>query len=268
MKEYTPKIITDLYNDTPTYRNNPYIAINNNIPIFSSNELKPECCEKYSERDKLNRCGAAFAVVGKESMTTEDRGDISNIRPTGWHSVKYDIISNKFLYNRCHLIGRQLASNTDHANNLITGTKFMNNQGMLPFENMIADYIKESNNHVAYRVTPIFLNNNLLASGVQMEAYSIGDDGKSICFNIYCFNVQPDIAINYEDGESRLITDDTPLFSSSPDSDYILDSKNMIYHKKSCSLVNKIKSEHKREYVGDKSSLIKLKYNECDKCKP
>ena len=187
----------------PNYSGTPYIIINNNEPYFSSKQLK-STYEKYSNLDSLGRCGIAIAVCGKETMPKEDekRGSISHIKPTGWIQAKYDNISGIYLYNRCHLIGWQLSAENANRKNIITGTRYMNVQGMLPFENMVADYIKETGNRVAYRVTPIYKGDNLLANGVQMEAYSIEDKGDGICFNVYCYNVQPQITINYKTGES------------------------------------------------------------------
>lgn len=188
----------------PAYSGKPYFVVNNNIPNFSASELKTTGYETYSNLDSLGRTQMAIASVGKDTMPRpdEERGSISSIKPTGWKQVSYDNISGKYLYNRCHLIGWQLSAENANKKNLITGTKYLNTSGMLPFENMVADYIKETGNHVAYRITPIYQGNNLLASGVQMEAYSIEDKGAGICFNVYCYNVQPEITINYADGSS------------------------------------------------------------------
>ena len=189
----------------PKYSNKAYAVVNNNVPNFSSSELTTKAYERYSNLDSLGRCGAATASCGKEIMPKagEERGDISSVKPSGWKQAKYDGIG--YLYNRCHLIGWQLSAENANKKNLITGTRYMNVNGMLPFENMVADYIKETGNHVAYRVTPIFEGNNLVASGVQIEAYSIEDKGDGICFNVYCYNVQPGIKINYATGESSLV---------------------------------------------------------------
>ncbi len=197
-------------NSIPKYENSPYVYINNNIPNFTESEYTTEPFEKYSELDSLGRCGVAYANICKEIMPSENeqRGSISNIYPTGWINVKYQgIVESDYLYNRSHLIGWQLAGENANKLNLITGTRYMNVEGMLPFENMVDDYFEEEenqNNHVLYRVTPIFEGNNLVASGVQMEAYSIEDEGKGVCFNVYVYNVQPGIEINYKTGESKL----------------------------------------------------------------
>jgi len=160
--------------------------------------------EKYSELDDLGRCGTAYANVCRETMPTEERGNIGMIKPSGWHTVKYDNVDGKYLYNRCHLIGYQLTAENANEKNLITGTRYLNIEGMLLFENMVADYIDETDNHILYRVTPIFKDDNLLASGVQMEAYSVEDKGKGVSFNVYCYNVQPGITIDYTNGDSKL----------------------------------------------------------------
>lgn len=191
-------------NKLPAWSGQPYIIVNNNVPNFSAAELTATGYETYLKLDTLGRTQMALASVGKDTMPADDeeRGSISSITPSGWKQAKYDCISGGWLYNRCHLIGWQLSAENANKGNLITGTKYLNIYGMLPFENMVADYIKETGNHVAYRITPIYKDNNLLASGVQMEAYSVEDDGEGICFNVYCYNVQPDVTINYLDGSS------------------------------------------------------------------
>ncbi len=201
----------------PSYSGQAYAVINNNIPNFAPSELSEKGYEKYSDLDSKGRVGVALASLGKETMPSagEDRGSISNVYPTGWKQAKYDNISGKYLYNRCHLIGWQLSAENANKRNLMTGTKYFNVSGMLPFENMVADYIKETNHHVAYRVTPIFEGDNLLASGVQIEAYSVEDSGKGICFNVYCFNIQPEININYADGSSSQASS-TPPATTTP----------------------------------------------------
>lgn len=184
----------------PEYTDKIYTEINNNIPYFEEKEHTTKAFENYSQLDNLKRCGVAYANICKEIMPTEKRGDISNVKPTGWKQAKYD---GKFLYNRCHLIGYQLAGENANELNLITGTNYFNVEGMLPFENKVAEYIeKNNNNHVLYRVTPDFKGDNKVASGVEMEAYSVEDNGRGISFNVYVYNVQPGITINYQTGES------------------------------------------------------------------
>ncbi|MDD6666898.1 MAG: DNA/RNA non-specific endonuclease [Lachnospiraceae bacterium] len=187
----------------PAYDGRAYVSINNNVPAFSdADKARTDAFETYSDLDDLGRCGVAYANVCKEIMPTEKRGAIGAVRPSGWHTIKYDIVDGKYLYNRCHLIGYQLSGENANAKNLITGTRYLNTEGMLPFENMVADYVKETGHHVLYRVTPIFQDNNLVASGVQMEAWSVEDQGAGICFNVYCYNVQPGITIDYASGAS------------------------------------------------------------------
>ena len=188
--------------DIPEYTDKIYIEINNNMPYFEESEYTTESFEKYSELDELGRCGVAYANISKEIMPPEgdERGSISSVKPTGWEQAKYD---GEYLYNRCHLIGYQLADEDANELNLITGTRYFNVNGMLPFENQVANYIKENeNNHVLYRVTPIFKEDNLLASGVEIEAYSVEDNGQGVCFNVFVYNVQPGITIDYKTGES------------------------------------------------------------------
>lgn len=193
-------------NDIPEYSGEAYVVINNNIPDFDESDYTTEAFETYSELDSLGRCGVAYANICKEIMPTEERGEIGQVKPTGWHTVRYDdLIDGNYLYNRCHLIGYQLAGENANEQNLITGTRYLNVTGMLPFENEVADYVEETNNHILYRVTPIFEGSNLIASGVQMEAYSVEDNGEGVQFNVYCYNVQPGINIDYATGESQLI---------------------------------------------------------------
>lgn len=211
----------------PAYSGSAYTVVNGNQPNFSASELTTVGYEKYANLDNLGRCGMALASCGKEIMPTngEERGSISSIKPTGWVQAKYDGISGGYLWNRCHLIGWQLSAENANKQNLITGTRYMNNEGMLPFENMVADYIRETGNHVAYRITPIFEGNNLVCSGVQMEAYSIEDAGDSICFNVYCYNVQPGISINYATGDSSGPSSSTTTITPSIEQDNTNDNQ-------------------------------------------
>lgn len=200
-------VIVDL-STIPEYTSNPYVEINNNIPYFTEEDYTTVPFERYSEWDNLGRSGVAYANICKEIMPKEgeERGEIGNVRDlSGWVQKRYDnLIKDKYLYNRCHLIGWQLAGENANKNNLITGTRYLNTEGMLVFENQVAEYInKNESNHVLYRVTPIFKGNNLLASGVQMEAWSVEDNGQGVCFNVYCYNVQPGIVIDYIAGESH-----------------------------------------------------------------
>jgi len=190
--------------EIPDFSDVAYVAINDNIPFFMPEEITDESYEYYSELDELGRCGVTMACIGVDIMPTEDRGEIGSVKPTGWQSVKYDIVEGKYLYNRCHLIGFQLAGENANKKNLITGTRYLNIEGMLPFENLVADYVKETENHVLYRVTPLFDGDNLVAHGVLMEGYSVEDEGEGVCFCVYAYNAQPGIDINYATGESQL----------------------------------------------------------------
>ncbi len=186
----------------PEYFGEPYVVLQDNQPDFGLEDLTLEPFEIYSELDALGRCGVAYANICLDIMPTEPRGEIGQVKPTGWHTVKYDCVDGKYLYNRCHLIGYQLAGENANWQNLITGTRYLNVVGMLPFENMVDDYVEETENHVLYRVTPVFDGGNLVASGVQMEAFSVEDEGEGICFNVYVYNVQPGVVIDYATGDS------------------------------------------------------------------
>lgn len=198
--------------DIPAYSGYAYVEINNNQPFFEKNELTTEPFEEYSELDSMGRCGVAYANVCQELMPTEERGEIGSVKPSGWHTVKYpEVIKDLYLYNRCHLIGFQLAGENANEKNLITGTRYLNVVGMLPFENEVADYVRETNQHVLYRVTPIFTDDNLVADGVLMEAYSVEDSGMGVSFCVFVYNVQPGIEIDYKTGESRLCNEQLPI---------------------------------------------------------
>ena len=195
--------VIDLSN-IPAYNGQPYIALNDNNPMFADADMITTSYEVYSNLDSMGRCGVASANIGQDLMPTEDRGAIGQVKPSGWHTVKYDCVDGKYLYNRCHLIGYQLTAENANTINLITGTRYLNVEGMLPFENMVADYIQETGNHVLYRVTPLYEGSNLVASGVQMEAKSVEDNGEGILFNVYVYNVQPGVEIDYATGNSKL----------------------------------------------------------------
>jgi len=187
----------------PAYSGSPYAVINDNLPLFTEAEKTETAYEFFSELDDLGRCGYTMACVGQELMPTDARESISHVKPSGWVQGQYDFVDGRSLYNRCHLIGFQLTGENANKQNLITGTRYMNTEGMLPFENMVADFVKETGFHVLYRVTPIYAGNNLVASGVQMEAWSVEDQGKGICFHVYVYNVQPGVIIDYATGENR-----------------------------------------------------------------
>lgn len=212
--------------DIPDYSGEAYVTLNNNKPFFDTKVLSAKSYEYYSDLDLLGRCGIVYACIGQDIMPTQDRGAIGQIKPSGWHTVKYNIIDDLYLYNRCHLIGYQLTGENANTKNLITGTRQMNVEGMLPFENIVSNYIKATNNHVMYRVTPIFDGTNLVANGVLIEAYSIEDNGAGICFNVFIYNVQDGIEINYANGDSSLIESQL----STPSGTYAVNSKNGKIH--------------------------------------
>ncbi len=256
----------------PAYSGKAYVYINNGNPGFSDSDLKTKSYEYYSPRDRLGRCGVVHACIGRDIMPTEDRGSIGMVKPTGWHTVKYDCVDGKYLYNRCHLIGFQLTGENANEENLITGTRYMNVTGMLPFENMVADYVKETGNHVMYRVTPLFKGNNLLAHGVQMEAYSVEDDGDGICFNVFVYNVQPQITIDYATGESSyngtVVEPDDDDNYQTQSASYILNKNTKKIHLPSCYSVDQMKESNKEYYTGDIDYLLGRGYSKCKNCNP
>ena len=252
--------------DVPEFSGEPYVVINDNEPSFPAEDFTSEGFEEYSPLDDLGRCGVAYANVGLETMPTEERGSISNVKPTGWKSVQYDFVDGKSLYNRCHLIGFQLTGENANRQNLITGTRYMNVDGMLPFENMVADYVKETENHVLYRVTPVFEGDNLVASGVQMEAQSVEDKGEGVCFNVYVYNNQPGVTIDYATGDSW-VSDEAPS-DTGKESTYILNTSSRKFHKPDCSSVETISPSNKKSYTGTREELINQGYEACGKCKP
>lgn len=252
----------------PAYSGEPYVVVNNNIPFFKDSDLTTEAFEKYSDLDSLGRCGAAYANVCQEIMPTEKRGEIGMIKPTGWQTVKYDWVDGKYLYNRCHLIGYQLSGENANEKNLITGTRYLNVDGMLPFEDLVADYVHETDHHVLYRVTPIFENSNLVASGVLMEARSVEDD--DVLFCVYCYNVQPKVTIDYATGESHA-SEDTNIQETSQstgEQTYIVNENTKKFHLPSCSSVKDMNSGNKREFTGDRQELLDEGYSACKTCHP
>ncbi len=216
--------------EVPEYSGEPYVVINENQPDFSEEDMTKDSFETYSDLDSLGRCQSAYANVGQDLMPTGERGNISRIKPSGWQTAKYDIVDGKYLYNRCHLIGYQLTAENANEKNLITGTRYMNVDGMLPFENMVADYVRETGSHVLYRVTPIFEGDNLVAKGVQREAYSVEDKGDSVCFNVFVYNVQPGITIDYANGNSKLNGDTEQEPEASVSGEIRGNARSKIYH--------------------------------------
>ena len=239
--------------DIPEFSGKPYVVLNGNVPQFTSDELTVESFEEYSPLDRLGRCGVATACIGRDLMPLEERGSIGQVRPSGWQTVKYDIVDGKYLYNRCHLIGFQLTGENANTGNLITGTRYLNVEGMLGFENMVADYVKETGNHVMYRVTPCFYNEELVARGVTIEAVSVEDDGRGICFYIYAYNNQPGI----ENDQSATQIDV-----------YILNTNTKKIHDSDCALAQDIKPENKTEFSGSRQTLLDQGYSPCGSCKP
>lgn len=259
----------------PVYSGEPYTELNGNIPYFTDREKTEDVFEHYSDLDTLGRCGTAYANICKELMPTEKRGEIGMIKPTGWHTVRYDdIISDKYLYNRCHLIGFQLAGENANEKNLVTGTRYMNVDGMLPFENMIADYVKETDNHVLCRVTPIFVGDNLVCRGVEMEAYSVEDNGEGTSFHVFVYNIQPGIEIDYATGDSWVansmadIVDDTEEHAQYATTLYVINAKTRKFHFPDCDSVGKISKQNKKERETDRAELIAEGYTPCGSCKP
>lgn len=270
----------------PEYSGRAYVVINDNIPSFNKYELTIKGYETYASLDSLGRCGGAVASCGREIMPKpdEERGSISAVKPSGWVQAQYDCVSGKYLYNRCHLIGWQLSAENANKRNLITGTRYMNTEGMLPFENMVADYIRETDNHVAYRITPIYDGNDLVAKGVQMEAYSVEDDGEGICFNVFCYNVQPGVKIDYTTGrsqsaESNKETTKKPVAVYTTEEyvettkqqnvitgEYILNTNTKKIHKTHCHHINRMNEENKQSYNGSIDELYSQGYTTCGNC--
>lgn len=272
----------------PEYDGRPSIIINNNVPWFADGDITEDSFERYSDLDNLGRCGTATACIGEDIMPTESRGNIGMIKPTGWIQEKYPGIVDSeppYLYNRCHLIGFQLTGENANERNLITGTRYMNVEGMLPYENIVADYVKSSGNHVMYRVTPVFEGDNLLCNGVLMEAYSVEDHGAGVQFCVYCPNVQPGISINFADGsnfanqvdaysddeyyeEENTADKEAAEESDSLSVSYIANVNSKKFHVPSCSSVADMKESNKWYFEGDREDLINQGYSPCNRCSP
>lgn len=274
----------DTVSDVPEYSGEPYVEINDNQPDFTEEELTTVSYEEYSKLDSLGRCGEAEACIGEDLMPEGERESISEVIPSGWENNEYDIVDGGYLYNRCHLIGYQLTGENANEENLITGTRYMNTEGMLPFENMVAEYVQETEYHVMYRVTPVFEGEDLVASGVHMEAESVEDDGEGISFNVYVYNVQPEITIDYSTGEnweslrSASSTDEETAgtressANESGENDeeqtYILNTNTHKFHKPDCSGVKDMKEKNREEYTGIREELIEEGYEPCGRCRP
>lgn len=268
--------------ELPEYQGESFAILNGNVPAFSEEDLTTEPFEYYSDLDELGRCGVAYANICREIMPTEERGAIGQIKPTGWHTVKYDCVDGKYLYNRCHLIGYQLAGENANEKNLITGTRSLNIDGMLPFENQVADYVQETGNHVLYRVTPVFEGNNLLASGVIMEGLSVEDHGKGVKFCVYAYNAQEGVRIDYATGDSALLdeqeikdsgaaedaTEETASQNETKNSTYVLNIHTGKFHLPDCPGVSSMKEENRRDFYGTREEAIDMGYEPCGTCKP
>ena len=283
--------------EIPAYSGTPYTEVNGNQPYFTEEELTTQSFETYSELDSLGRCGVAYANVGQDLMPTEPRGEIGAVKPTGWHLVKYDNVDGKYLYNRCHLIAYMLAAENANPQNLITGTRYLNVQGMLPFETKVCDYVKNTGNHVLYRVTPIFDGDNLLADGVLMEAYSVEDAGEGISFCVFAYNVQPGIGIDYATGDNWAegsgtyqstvasvaeetpvpqpetdtavqITPESSVSQESRETTYVLNTNTKKFHYPTCSSVDDMKEKNKQIYTGSRDEVINMGYVPCKRCNP
>lgn len=263
--------------DIPAYAGEPWVILNDNIPAFPDRDKTTASFERYSQLDYFGRCGPAYANVGPETLPTGERGAIGQVKPTGWQTAKYDFIDGKYLYNRCHLIAYQLTAENANELNLITGTRYLNVTGMLPFENQVADYVKETGNHVLYRSTPIFAEGDLLARGVELEGWSVEDEGAGVCFHVYLYNVQPGVVIDYATGENR--AEETPPaltptpVPASPDPDppgeetlYILNTSSKRFHLPTCAGVATMKAENRQEYTGSRQSLTAAGYVPCGQC--
>lgn len=291
------KVESSAQESIPEYSGYASIALNNNVPQFSSQELTTTAYETYGALDKLGRCTTAVSCIGTELMPTEKRGSIGMIKPTGWNQNKYPGIVDSnppYLYNRCHMIGYQLTAENANEKNLITGTRYFNIEGMLPYENSVANYVKSSGNHVMYRVTPYFEGNNLLCNGVQIEAYSVEDNGKGISFNVFCYNVQPGVVIDYKTGKNHLDENYTAPATSqntatsntnannnkveqpqqpsnapaSSTAAYVANKNTKKFHYSSCSSVQSMKESNKYYYDGSRDDLVSQGYDPCKKCNP
>ena len=260
-------------NTIPAYAGEPYVVLHDNQPDFGDTGNMTISFESYSELDALGRCGVAYACLSADTMPSEERGSIGQVKPSGWQTIRYDFVSGQYLYNRCHLIGYQLSGENANTQNLITGTRYLNTEGMLPFEDMVADFIKETGYHVLYRAKPVFEGDNLVASGVQIEAKSVEDNGAGICFNVYCYNVQPGVVIDYATGQSHAegqtpAPTSTPQASAPDAASYILNTSNHKFHLPDCSSAQTMNEENKQAYTGSRQELIDQGYTPCGRCKP
>ena len=254
--------------EIPEFQNEAYVEINGNIPDFDDSMLKAKSYETYGKLDALGRCTKCIACIGTDLMPTEKRGAIGEIKPTGWHSDKYNNVDGNYLYNRCHLIGYQLTAENANERNLITGTRYLNVQGMLPFEDEVADYIKETGNHVLYEVTPVFVDTELVARGVHMQARSIEDFGYGVSFNVFCYNAQPGIEIDYLTGDNKALDESYNWDEQNEKKTYILNTSSKKFHLPACSAVENMNEKNKKTYKGTRKNLIDNGYSPCGYCNP
>ena len=266
--------------DIPDFSGEPYVVLEDNQPGFSQEDMTTQGFEEYSPLDALGRCGAAYACVGTETMPTQDRESISQVKPSGWQTAQYstDLVDGGYLLLGCHLIGFQLTGENANEENLITGTRYLNVEGMLPFENLVADYVKETGNHVLYRVTPVFYDSELVARGVELEALSVEDQGEGVCFHVYCYNNQPGITIDYASGESWLSEEAAEPSSNGDDSSqtpsqetqqhYVLNTNSKKFHLPDCSGAESMSPANRQDYTGSRQDLIDQGYSPCGICQP
>lgn len=293
---------TPAYHDLPAYDGSPYVYVNDGEPAFTGEERAAAAgTEFYGELDALGRCTTTFAVVGVETMPTEERGSIGEVRPTGWKMGKYDFVDGKYLYNRCHLLGFQLTGENANVCNLITGTRYMNVDGMLPFENAVADYVHATGNHVLMRATPVFDGDDLVARGVHMMAESVEDGGDGVAFNVFVYNVQPGVVIDYRTGENMAAEDATPLPAVSGDgaeassgggdgakgsagggtalsdsgagtdkgtTEYVLNTNSKKFHVPSCSSVDQMSAKNRQDVEDTRENIIARGFDPCKRCNP
>ena len=254
--------------DVPDFDEKPYVPLRSNTPDFKDSQLTTVSYETYGPLDYLGRCTTCIACIGKDLMPTEKRGYIGEVKPTGWHADKYDNIDGHYLYNRCHLIGYQLTAENANERNLITGTRYLNVQGMLPFEDEVAEYVKTTGNHVLYEVTPVFKDAELIARGVHMQAESIEDGGKGVSFNVYCYNAQPGIEIDYKTGDNKAVKEKFSFDDGSKKQTYIININSKKFHNPDCEAVDKMSPKNKKKYKGTRESLINNGYDPCGMCNP
>ena len=268
------ELVDDGGEDTGT---KAFSYINGNVPEFSDEDKqRTDPFKDYSDLDTLGRCGIAYANICKEYIPTEERGSIGMVKPSGWQTIRIDFVEGGYLYNRCHLVGYQLAGDNADERNLITGTRYLNTVGMLPFENKVSNYMhKNPDNHVLYRVTPIYAQpTDLIASGVKMEAYSVEDHGEGISFNVFCPNVQPGVEINYQTGDAiidpdYIIDDGDDIEPTDPNAtEYVVNSRSMKFHKPECSKVKDIAEYNRHTLWTTREDLIADGYSPCGFCNP